>query len=64
MLLYCILYEYISVTFDNICASKISIHFGIRDPAAVGFNASSGSITCQGEEFQKKKERKIRGKNR
>jgi hypothetical protein len=38
-----------------------SIHSGIRDPAVVGFNASPGSVTCQGEEIQRRKERNIRG---
>jgi hypothetical protein len=45
----------VTVIFDDICAPKISIHSGIRDPAVVGFNTSPGSITCQGEEFQKSK---------
>ncbi len=62
MFLYTVQHEYISVTvIDDICASKILIDSGIRDPAVVGSNASPGSITCQGEEFQKER-KKDKGK--
>jgi hypothetical protein len=49
MFLYTVQYKYIHVSvtviFDDIYASKTSIHSSIRDPAVVGW-----SITCQGEE--------------
>jgi hypothetical protein len=49
------------VIFEGICASKISIHSGNRDPAKVGL-AGVRVDHMAGEEFQKK-ERKKMGKN-